>query len=1163
MRTITLLSFLLIVTSNISAQSVENYSPHIYPSKQYFVTDYLQEGAGSSAILGFFFLDLDTDKDGKTDFFETGPNDDLDGDGLINSADNDDDNDGIPDNMDVEPANTTSMPASYFQNGTVAANNGDTQGDYWQFLPNSTITSGPLAGYFELPSVYLYIDNNNDQIPDALQAASGTEMPPYALESGFMTTHISLGNFSGLLGEWEYSGSPGSTTSEKSHLVGSTIFKLCDDDFGTSVFSPYSNYAPYGISDIYSNRNNQPDYDIYGTTNENDPAIPNSLKNTDPQGVKRWKYGWFGPTVDANREIVFFVTVFWNSGGNQVNTYYSRTEFNPDAISSSPMRNASTTGDNYGGSNIDNWFPHFQSVADHDQLAAAVFGAGTKWSDIASSSPNPVAINAANQPWVDQYENWTPERKVVQYLGVDSWLESSASNIESTINSRYGVDLNTENQSILVRAKDGKTPHFITYKPSQNSNAWLIGVEDLFGGGDREYADFNFYTNSIPTEITVLGNGMIINSDGSNSPSSANDTDFGDVCIGSGGNTNEFTIENPELADLLLTGNPKVSIAGAVSDFTVTTQPNSPVLGNTSTIFEIKFDPQSAGVKNATVTILNNDGDEGKYQFNLTGNGISAPNITTNNLDICPGETITLTASSVSGATYSWMGPNGFTSNNQNPIVTTNAVNSLHEGDYTVEVTVPGGCVVNAIAQVIIDNSPPTVTCKNATVGLDEFGNLTLSPFSVYESTSDNCAIEFLTVSPNSFDCNNLGVHTVTLTATDYGGNSDDCTAQVNIIDDSAPSVTCLNPSIFLDSNGSATVTLNDINGGISDGCGVEEIIFSPTNFDCSDLGSKVITLSVTDVNGNNTTCNSFVSIIDNIFPVAKCKDITIPCPQGQVTITPADIDDGSFDNCDLSLSLDQNVLTCSSTPVTVTLTASDNGENFHECTSQVTFQGQGGGLSISINDVSKLEGNWWGFTYYQFAVERTGGTTPISVQYATADGTAMVSNSDYIAKSGTLTWSNGGSNIKYILVQVRKDNNFESDEHFLVNLSNPTGGATISDNQGQGTIINDDAAPIIIYDNEAFENLDYGQQKLLKNEAVLFPNPTSDELHIFVPENWVKENTVDAILYDNTGRIVEKYLIENSEDIINVTSLRNGVYNLMFYTKGHGVVSERFIKID
>ncbi len=80
-----------------------------------------------------------------------------------------------------------------------------------------------------------------------------------------------------------------------------------------------------------------------------------------------------------------------------------------------------------------------------------------------------------------------------------------------------------------------------------------------------------------------------------------------------------------------------------------------------------------------------------------------------------------------------------------------------------------------------------------------------------------------------------------------------------------------------------------------------------------------------------------------------------------------------------------------------------------------------------------------------------------MTVAYATANGTATA-GSDYVAKSGTLTFA-AGTTQQTIDVTVNGDTVVEPNETFVVNLSSPS-GATIADSQGQGTISNDDTAP-------------------------------------------------------------------------------------------------------
>ncbi len=91
--------------------------------------------------------------------------------------------------------------------------------------------------------------------------------------------------------------------------------------------------------------------------------------------------------------------------------------------------------------------------------------------------------------------------------------------------------------------------------------------------------------------------------------------------------TKTFTIKNNGTAPLNLTGSsPYVTIGGIDSGlFSVTAAASTPIGAGGSTTFDIKFAPTSAGVKNATVTIANNDSTKNPYTFALTGTGVLTP----------------------------------------------------------------------------------------------------------------------------------------------------------------------------------------------------------------------------------------------------------------------------------------------------------------------------------------------------------------------------------------------------------------------------------------------------------------------------------------------------------------------------------------------------------
>jgi hypothetical protein len=77
-----------------------------------------------------------------------------------------------------------------------------------------------------------------------------------------------------------------------------------------------------------------------------------------------------------------------------------------------------------------------------------------------------------------------------------------------------------------------------------------------------------------------------------------------------------------------------------------------------------------------------------------------------------------------------------------------------------------------------------------------------------------------------------------------------------------------------------------------------------------------------------------------------------------------------------------------------------------------------------------------------------------VTVDYATANNTATTGDNDYLAASGTLTFT-PGLTVQTIIVTVNGDTNVEGNETFFVNLSNPT-NAGIVDGQGLGTIQQD-----------------------------------------------------------------------------------------------------------
>ncbi|MBI1288207.1 MAG: HYR domain-containing protein, partial [Flavobacteriales bacterium] len=248
-------------------------------------------------------------------------------------------------------------------------------------------------------------------------------------------------------------------------------------------------------------------------------------------------------------------------------------------------------------------------------------------------------------------------------------------------------------------------------------------------------------------------------------------------------------------------------------------------------------------------------------------------------------------------------------------------------------------CTANVTVQDTID---ATAVCQNITVQLDASGNATITGADVDGGSTDNCGVASLDVSQGAFDCSNVGVNTVTLTVTDANGNTSTCTADVTIQDNVDPTVVCQNITVYTDANGDVTIVAADVDGGSTDNCGIANLSINNDAFDCNDLGANVVTLTVTDVNGNVSTCNATVTVEDTIAPTPVCMDIVAELdPTGNVTVAPGDVDNGSFDNCAIvDITLDPNTFTCAEVGFnTVTLTVEDVAGNTATCTAQVDVQ--------------------------------------------------------------------------------------------------------------------------------------------------------------------------------------------------------------------------------
>ncbi|MBI1226522.1 MAG: HYR domain-containing protein [Bacteroidetes bacterium] len=172
-----------------------------------------------------------------------------------------------------------------------------------------------------------------------------------------------------------------------------------------------------------------------------------------------------------------------------------------------------------------------------------------------------------------------------------------------------------------------------------------------------------------------------------------------------------------------------------------------------------------------------------------------------------------------------------------------------------------------------------TVSCKNATVDLNENGLATISEEDVLSSYYTNLSCNaILELSQNEFSCENSGENIVTLMLTS-DGQKVTCEATVTV---NAPSLSITCPESF-----SKNVTSNVCGYQLSDGvlflpnanqaCGFTLTNdFNGTSTMAGELmpvGTTTITWTISNESGENADCSFDVTVVDNVKPTINCPN--------------------------------------------------------------------------------------------------------------------------------------------------------------------------------------------------------------------------------------------------------------------------------------------------
>ena len=315
------------------------------------------------------------------------------------------------------------------------------------------------------------------------------------------------------------------------------------------------------------------------------------------------------------------------------------------------------------------------------------------------------------------------------------------------------------------------------------------------------------------------------------------------------------------------------------------------------------------------------------------------------NSPVCTGSALNLTASTITSATYSWTGPNSFTSTSQNPSIASSV--SADGGTYSVTATVPGCATGPAGTVSVVVNTTPVTPGAGSNAPLCSGSTLNLTSSAVVGAT-------YSWTGPNSFTSSSQFPSLASVTSADSGTYSVTATANGCISPAGTIDVAINDPAIVSAGSNQTVCANNDV------------ISLSGT----SNTGSAKWSTSGTGTfSPNNTTLN------------ATYTPSNADTNAGSVTLTLSSLNNGACAPVTNSL--------------TITFThapTANAGSNQIVC---------GNNASVILNGL---------YTIASGAAWSTSGTGSFSPNNTTMNATYIPSSADTSAGSVTLTLTTTGN---------------------------------------------------------------------------------------------------------------------------------------------------------
>ena len=426
------------------------------------------------------------------------------------------------------------------------------------------------------------------------------------------------------------------------------------------------------------------------------------------------------------------------------------------------------------------------------------------------------------------------------------------------------------------------------------------------------------------------------------------------------------------------------------------------------------------------------------------------------------------------------------------------------------------------------------VVSQNVTVYLDASGLASITANQIDNGSATNCGETsglIYGLNQTSFDCEDLGNNTITLTVS-KGALSGSATATVTVVDNIAPAISpSASITVQLGLNGSVEVVPSNFEAFITDNCSTAfTYSMSQSTFDCSDIGSNIVTLFAYDASNNSTSAQVTVVVEDVTGPNLVIQNPTLELnSNGIATLTPALVNNGSTDNCtaagNLTFGLSKLTFSCADLGAnSVTITAYDGAGNQTSGTAIVTVVDNLAPSVLTQNVTLQLDA--FGSVELLASSVNNGST-----DNCTAGGALIldIDKSDFTCDDlgnniVTLTVEDASGNISSATATITIEDNIAPNvitKDINVYLDN-TGNATIAANQinnGSSDNCTEIGSLVLSLDVTSFTSANIGANTVILTAEDASGNTASAQATVTVvdktPQNIAFENIADKTYGD------------------------------------------------